>query len=152
MLKNLRSHLHYGHKHFTIKEGVEIPESVSCMASMTQCGLCLTIPLQHSICKDLKISTQCVLFSPKFHKLTSISVSENYAITIFFKSKAIKEVWNVKKKFRMSKTLQEELALFLHVIKNANTFKWEILIWHLIDRDYECTVIGDSCLTRGDTF
>ena len=90
--------------------------------------------------------------NPKFHKFKSLITSKDHAISKFFKSKTIKEVCNVKKKNHINKTTHNELTLFRQVLQNADKFKCEISIRHLIDSDYECTVIRDACLTSGGIF
>ena len=79
------------------------------------------------------MSTQYIFSIPKFHKFTSLIESKDHAIATFFESKTIKEVCNVKKKYYINKTMQDERALFSHVLKKAEKFKWEIPILHLIE-------------------
>ena len=90
--------------------------------------------------------------SPKFYKFTSLISSKDCAIAIFFKSKTIKEAWNVKKKHHINKTMQDELASFYHVLQNADKLKWKIPIRDLIDSDYECAVIGDAWISVSGAF
>jgi len=93
-----------------------------------------------------------VFESGKFQNFTRLVNSKNSAISKFFKSKAIKQVWDSMTKFFINRTLRAELDLLTSIFSDPIKFKWEITIMYLIPTDYDCTVLGDACLEGGGAF
>ena len=102
--------------------------------------------------KALKFNTRFVFESEKFQHFTHLVHSRNSAISKFFQSKLVKQVWDSKAKFIINKTLRAELNLLTVIFSNPHQFKWEIPIRHLISTDYDCTVLGDACLEGEGAF
>ena len=48
--------------------------------------------------------------------------------------------------------MRAEVKLLTTIFSDSDTYKWEIPIRHLIDTDYDCTVLGDACLEGGGAF
>ena len=84
--------------------------------------------------------------SEKLQNFTRLVNYKNSAISKFFKSKAIKQVWDSKTKFFINRTLRAELDLLTSIFSDPIKFKWEIPIRHLIPTDYDCAALGDACL------
>ena len=64
----------------------------------------------------------------------------------------MKEIWNSKAKHFINKSMCKELDMIIHILKNNEFYKWQIPIRHVIDTDYDTTVLGDIYLIGRDTF
>ena len=94
------------------------------LATSAQWGIYLTISLQHSAHKTLRMNNQYLFSSAKFYKFTKFISSEDHDIVQFFKNKAVKEVWNVKTKYFINKSMRKELNMVRTVLEKPQTFKW----------------------------
>ena len=90
--------------------------------------------------------------SKKFAKFLEFSKHKNKEIANFFQSKIVKEVWNLKKKHFITKSMKKEIQSIRQILAALNFYKWEVLIWHLIPSNYECKVLGYACLEGGRAF
>ena len=152
ILEILLTEWHSKRKSFTLREAASFLGLIAFFATCAAWGKYLYIALQHSIYKALKFNTRFVFESKKFQTFTKLINSKNKDIAKFFKSKTIKQIWDAKTKFFINKTLRAEVKLLTTIFSDSDTCKWEIPIRHLIDTDYDCTVLGDACLEGGGAF
>ena len=87
--------------------------------------------------------------SATFRQFTQLMHSKNRAMSTFFQSKAVSQIWNGKKKFFINRNMWAELNLLTTILSSTKTFAWKIPIRHLIETDYDWTVQGDACLEGG---
>ena len=151
-LRVLQSTWHKKRKSFTLREGASLLGVVQFLSLSCSFGRYLYIALQHSIYVALKFNTQYVFTSPKFERFTNFINSKDTRIASFFKSKTIKEVWNLNHKFFINKTMRAELDLLERILASPADYAWSVPIRHLIPSDYEATVPGDACLDSGGAF
>ena len=58
----------------------------------------------------------------------------------------------MKTRYFIKKATKKELDLIITILATLDEYTWEIPIRYLIPTDYECTVLGDAYLERGEAF
>ena len=51
----------------------------------------------------------------------------------------------LKLSFFLNKLLRSELNIFTAIFSNTEKFRWETPTRYLIETDYECSMLGDTC-------
>jgi len=152
ILQTLRTTWHKKRKSFILREGASLLGMLQFLSQSYLFGHYLYISLQHSIYVALKFNIQYIFTSPKFERFTNFINLKDTCIAEFFKSKTLKEIWNLKHQFFINKTIHKEIDLIEHIFSELVMFKWSVPIRHLILSDYEATVPGDACLDAGGAF
>ena len=78
--------------------------------------------LPYNILLALKVNMQFIFTSTKFSKFISFINSKDSKIACFFQSKLSKEIWNVKTKYYINKSMWQELNLLEWILASLDKF------------------------------
>ena len=155
-MQNILHQWHTKRKTYTIRQAAELAGNLEFFASMATWLRFLTYSLKHSILLALRTNSKKVSSTKSMqHWIRDSILSDLDPRTTtrkyFSFSKIMKATWNLKTKFFITTSLQNELQ-YLHKIFTSKKYKLSSPISHIIPRDPDYIAYGDACLDGAGGF